>query len=92
VEVEGAREQVRRFERRLETERPPAAIVLAREISRLAPVGYRGFEIRSSDSARPKAAVVLPDLATCIECRDELFDPTNRLSVVKTSSSLQIKS
>lgn len=78
VEVEGEREQMRCFERRLEMERPAAAIVLAREISRLAPAGYHGFEIRSSDSGRPKAAGVLPDLATCAECREELFDPTNR--------------
>ena len=78
VEVEGGREQVHCFERRLETERPAAAVVLARETSRLAPAGYRGFVIQSSDSARPKAAGVLPDLATCAECLEELFDPANR--------------
>src|SRR5262249_24886207 len=78
VEIEGERKQVHGFERRLETERPAAAVVLAREVSRLAPAGYRGFEIRSSDSSRPKAAGVLPDLATCAECLEELFDPANR--------------
>ena len=78
VAFEGEREQVHCFARRLDEERPAAAMVLAREISRLAPAGYRGFEIRSSDAARPKAAGVLPDLATCAECRNELFDPMNR--------------
>ena len=78
VEVEGAEEPVLRFEERLETDKPAAAMVLARETSRLAPLGYERFEIRSSDAGQRTTAGVLPDLATCAACQADLFDPANR--------------
>ncbi len=37
-----------------------------------------GFEIRHSDEAGEKTALVLPDLATCPDCLREIFDPANR--------------
>ncbi|MGE5647335.1 MAG: carbamoyltransferase HypF [Acidobacteriota bacterium] len=78
VEVEGERGALERFLERLETERPPAAVVLARETSFLAPAGFAKFEILHSDNAAEKSAAVLPDLATCPKCLRELLDPTNR--------------
>ena len=78
VEVEGPAEIVEEFERRLERERPAAAVVLTRESLRLAPAGFTSFEIRSSDAEHEKTAAILPDLATCELCRSELFDPANR--------------
>jgi hydrogenase maturation protein HypF len=44
----------------------------------LEPVGYSGFEIRQSDHAGARTAVVMPDLATCPDCLREIGDPTNR--------------
>lgn len=76
VEVEG--ERTGEFLDRLERERPPAAVVLAREVSVLAPAGYSRFEILASDPAEERTAAVLPDLATCPECLRELFDSVNR--------------
>ena len=76
VEIEG--ERTAEFLDRLERERPPAAVVLAREVSVLAPAGYSHFEILASDPAEERTAAVLPDLATCPECLRELFDPANR--------------
>lgn len=78
VEVEGPAEIVEEFERRLERERPAAAVVLGREAVRLAPAGFASFEIRQSDPEHDKTAAILPDLATCELCRSELFDPANR--------------
>jgi hydrogenase maturation protein HypF len=78
VEVEGPPEAVGRFLSRLEREKPPAAVVLTREVSWLAPAGFRGFEILASDTAHEKTAAVLPDLATCPDCLAELFDPGDR--------------
>ena len=40
--------------------------------------GSTRFEIRASDHDSGKTVNVLPDLATCTDCRDELFDPANR--------------
>ncbi|MBI4877107.1 MAG: carbamoyltransferase HypF [Acidobacteria bacterium] len=78
VEVEGALPALDSFLVRLEREKPPAAVVLAREVSRLAPAGYSGFEILASDATEEKSAAVLPDLATCDDCRREIFDPADR--------------
>ena len=78
VEVEGPNEQLTRFEQRLEQERPKASVITVRECSWLAAEGSTRFEILASDSDSGKSVNVLPDLATCRDCRQELFDPANR--------------
>jgi hydrogenase maturation protein HypF len=78
VEVDGTRAELECFLRRLEAERPPAAVVLAREATFLAPAGFTKFEILTSDDSAEKTAAVLPDLATCPACLAELLDPSNR--------------
>lgn len=78
VEVEGGAGEVQRFLLRLESERPPRASIQSLETAWLEPAGYAGFEIRPSDAAAEKTALVLPDIATCEECRQEIFAPDNR--------------
>ena len=78
VEVEGPPEELQLFEQRLERERPKASVVTVRESSWIAVEGSTGFEIKASDSDTGKSVNVLPDLATCANCRAELFDPANR--------------
>ncbi|MBM3748640.1 MAG: carbamoyltransferase HypF, partial [Acidobacteria bacterium] len=78
LEVEGESGQLERFLARLEDEKPPAAVILARETSYLGAAGFTGFEIRASDAALEKTAGVLPDLATCPACLAELSDPADR--------------
>jgi len=78
VEVEGATEHLRTFEERLERERPKASVVTVRETEWLAPEGFTRFEIHHSESDSAKTVNVLPDLATCDDCRNDLFDPANR--------------
>ncbi|HEV3511678.1 MAG TPA: carbamoyltransferase HypF [Candidatus Sulfotelmatobacter sp.] len=78
VEVEGPPERLMQFERRLESERPKVSVVTSRESEWIAAEGSSGFEIHASDSDSGKSVNVLPDLATCADCRDELFDPANR--------------
>ena len=78
LEVEGEQVSVIEFARRLDTERPPPAVVLASETTWLESAGFSGFEIRHSDDEGEKSAAVLPDLATCPHCLDELFDSANR--------------
>ncbi len=62
----------------MDRERPPAAVVLTREVSHLDPAGYQRFDIRSSDESCEATVSLLPDLATCPKCLAELHDPTNR--------------
>jgi hydrogenase maturation protein HypF len=78
VEVEGPSEQLSRFEQRLEQERPKASVVNVREFAWLTAEGSTRFEILASDHDSSKTVNVLPDLATCTDCREELFDPENR--------------
>jgi hydrogenase maturation protein HypF len=78
VEVEGPEERIAQFTTRLETERPKPCLILARETTRLEPVGFASFEIVVSHGGASKTAVVLPDLATCPECLSEIRDPQSR--------------
>ena len=78
VEVEGLTDQLEQFEQRLERERPRASVVTVRESAWLAPENSTRFEILASDGDSGKTVNVLPDLATCADCREELFDPANR--------------
>ena len=78
VEVEGASEELRRFEQRIESERPKASVISTRESEWLPLQGFTKFEIHHSESDSAKSVNVLPDLTTCDDCRAELFDPANR--------------
>ena len=78
VEVEGAPEELRTFEQRIENERPKASVITTHESSWLPPQGFTKFEIHHSETDSTKSVNVLPDLATCDDCRKELFDPANR--------------
>ena len=77
IETDGERRELTEFLRRLDAEKPAAAVVLTREISYLEPAGATGFAIVESDSAEVVSAGILPDLATCPQCLAELFDPAN---------------
>jgi hydrogenase maturation protein HypF len=78
VEVEGAPDELRRFEQRIESERPKASVVTVRESEWIPAKGSTKFEIYHSDTDSAKSVSILPDLATCDDCRAELFDPANR--------------
>src|SRR5579871_2407259 len=78
VEVEGPPDDLRRFEQRIELERPRASVVNTREAAWIPAEGSTQFEIHHSETDSAKSVNVLPDLATCAECREEFFNPANR--------------
>ena len=78
VELEGPRAALDEFSIRLRKEKPPRAIIQSLESSFLDAIGYSGFEIRESETAGDKSALILPDIATCVDCLREVFDSTNR--------------
>jgi hydrogenase maturation protein HypF len=78
IEVEGPLHLLKTFLARLEKERPPLAIIQSLECSFLDAVGYERFEIRYSEQAGPKTALILPDIAICSDCLREVLDPANR--------------
>ncbi|MBU6400335.1 MAG: carbamoyltransferase HypF [Verrucomicrobia bacterium] len=78
IEIEGARNRVRQFIRRLEVEKPAHTLIRGMRTTFAAVVGYAGFAIRPSDGSANPSTLVMPDLATCPECRADIFDPHNR--------------
>jgi hydrogenase maturation protein HypF len=77
LEVEAAESALPEFLRRLEAEKPAISFIQSLEATYLDPAGFKSFEIRES-SGGEKTALVLPDIATCPECLQEIFDPANR--------------
>ncbi|MBK8230987.1 MAG: carbamoyltransferase HypF [Candidatus Eisenbacteria bacterium] len=78
LEVEGSEASILTFERRLDEERPPRAVIAGIEPLRLEPAGHVGFRIVESDSSGAADAFALPDIALCDDCLRELLDPTDR--------------
>ncbi|NDD66012.1 MAG: carbamoyltransferase HypF, partial [Acidobacteria bacterium] len=84
LEVEGGKEILGRFQTRLQDEMPALATITSLESFYLDQSGFQhfeafeGFEIRESESGGEPPGLVLPDIATCQDCLDEIFDPLNR--------------
>jgi len=78
IEAEGPVSSLRDFLVRLQKEKPPRAIVQSLESSFVDAVGYSGFEIYESEERGDKTALILPDIATCVDCLREIIDSANR--------------
>ncbi len=78
IEAEGQSHQLIEFILRIQNDAPPLSSIQSFEFSYLEPVGYNSFEIRKSNDEGEKTALVLPDIATCNKCLEEIFDINNR--------------
>ncbi len=78
IEVEGSPEALAAFGARLAAELPAPGYIDRLQREPLAPLGVTGFTIDHSATAGEVATWVLPDLATCADCRRELLDPADR--------------
>jgi hydrogenase maturation protein HypF len=78
IEVEGGTDSLKQFLLRLPEEKPPRSAIHSLESSVLDPVEFIDFEIKESDDTGEKTAVVLPDIATCSDCMNEVTDPVDR--------------
>jgi hydrogenase maturation protein HypF len=63
---------------RLVADKPPRAAIHSLESAFLTPRGDSAFVIQPSHMDGARTAVMLPDLATCPDCLQEIFDPHNR--------------
>jgi hydrogenase maturation protein HypF len=77
IEAEAAPEILQQFLLRIEREKPAISFIQSFEHSFVDPIPYDKFEIRESTDGA-KTALILPDIATCGECQQEIFDPVNR--------------
>lgn len=78
IEVEGPAATVASFERSLQEEVPPQAVLLDYRSEAVPVGGTTDFIIDLSTVSGSAATLVAPDLALCRDCLAELFDPADR--------------
>ncbi|MDZ4164508.1 MAG: carbamoyltransferase HypF [Smithellaceae bacterium] len=76
IEVEGP--AVGEFSRELSSNIPPRARIESMEEICLPVAGFEDFEIIPSRVAEEGYQFISPDIATCPDCRDEIFNPADR--------------
>jgi hydrogenase maturation protein HypF len=77
IEVEGEADRVASFICDLSCP-PPLAVVERQQVTYVPPIGSTDFQIRESVTGEERFALISPDMATCEDCRLELFDPKDR--------------
>jgi hydrogenase maturation protein HypF len=77
IEVEGEAAALAAFQRDLLAQAPPLARIEGIRVEPAPPRGESAFAILPSRAAGPAEAVP-PDVATCADCLDEVFDPADR--------------
>lgn len=78
IEVEGNAADLAGFVAALKIQPPPLAVIEALTITQRQPSGYAGFCIKPSVEGEQKTALISPDVATCVNCRQELMQPGDR--------------
>lgn len=78
IDAEADRVTLESFIRKIETDRPKNSYIQSFEHTWLDAEGFKTFEIRESKESGSKTALVLPDISTCSDCLEEIFDPGNR--------------
>lgn len=78
IEAEGEKNILDEFLLRLEKEKPQLAIINSLEFSFLDPVYYSEFSIRKSSKEEEISALILPDIAVCTDCLNEMLNPNDR--------------
>jgi hydrogenase maturation protein HypF len=78
IEVEGDESRLNRFLEAIKSQAPPMSRIEAIEVSFDAPRGYSDFRIEESQSREGHYQLVSPDIATCPDCRQEIFASADR--------------
>lgn len=76
--LEGKAAQQEAFIAALPLQLPPYAEIDAINITALPVTGFQDFEIKSSSTGPNSSSFVLPDIALCKACVDDLYDPNSR--------------
>lgn len=79
IEAEGADAAVQRFIDAIRNQAPPLAVVEGIDTRTLCALGTEdAFVIAASEVGAERATLVSPDIATCDDCLNEVFDPRDR--------------
>lgn len=78
IELEGETTNLLRFQARLQTESPRPSKIQTLTATQIPNVGEHTFSIRPSQSDGRRQPVISPDLATCLNCVQDIIDPQSR--------------
>jgi hydrogenase maturation protein HypF len=78
IEVEGRSQKIATFLKRLPLEKPEFSEIHRLKKTSISPLSAVKFEILTSQYYGNPSTLVLPDLATCQKCIEEVFNPSDR--------------
>ena len=79
IEVEGEETAIEKFLGALKSQSPPLAhIESIQSNNNLSPIGFEHFQIVESSNLEERLVRISPDVGTCLDCLDEIFDPNSR--------------
>ena len=78
IEAEGDEKTLNIFLSRIEKEKPALSVITSLEYSILDPAGYNDFSIQKSEEDDDVSALILPDIAVCDDCINEMLNPNDR--------------
>lgn len=78
IDIEGKEERVKEFLKRVVKEPPKLGKIQKVDIIEKKPKGYRNFKIEKSIAAASKFKFLLPDIATCDKCVEDIFNENSK--------------
>jgi hydrogenase maturation protein HypF len=78
IKAEGKKSDLDKFLFQIKRSSPPQSRIEQIKVKKVPFRGYQKFVIKESEEKDKKTVLVSPDLATCDDCLDELFDPQDR--------------
>lgn len=78
IEAEGDENGVEKFLTRLNNDKPVNSTINDFKYVNSDTKNFTKFEIKESNNSTIKTALILPDLATCPDCLNEIFNPKER--------------
>lgn len=78
IEVEGARECIENFERKLYDELPPLARIDELTSTSIPLAGDTSFEVHESPYSEKRDTLIMADMALCDDCLRELYTPSDK--------------
>lgn len=78
IQVEGKEENIRSFKQALKNNLPPLAKITSLKEKDITLKKDKEFKIIASEKKDGHSVLISPDVATCKECEQDIFDPQNR--------------
>ncbi len=78
IEVEGATSLLQEFFDRLPQEKPPLSTITALQTTPITAIGEHRFVIHESEEQGTLSTLLLPDIATCVDCVRDVTTSANR--------------